>query len=98
MGNPAKVVQLVRRLHTCQAGGCLLYRKEACVMKKVLIRRCPVCASIGGHAREVEITLRRIQGLDIEIVDGFMGEFTVLVDGREVARKDGLWNFLLSRS
>ena len=31
--------------------------------------------------------LKQIQGLDVEVVDGARGEFTVLVDGQEVARK-----------
>ena len=31
--------------------------------------------------------LRREPGAKVEVVDGQKGEFTVLVDGREVARK-----------
>src|SRR5262249_41022293 len=35
----------------------------------------------------VAAALKQIQGLDVEVVDGARGEFTVLVDGQEVARK-----------
>ena len=31
--------------------------------------------------------MRQEPGLDVELVDGSRGELTVLVDGREVARK-----------
>ena len=31
--------------------------------------------------------LKRIPGLDVELIDGAKGEFTVSVDGQEVARK-----------
>ena len=58
-------------------------------MKRVLIRRCPVCDIIAGHVREVEIALRRHEGVDVEVIDGHMGEFTVMVNGVEVVRKDG---------
>jgi hypothetical protein len=33
--------------------------------------------------------LQKMPGLDVESVDGQRGEFTVLVDGREVVRKQG---------
>jgi hypothetical protein len=35
----------------------------------------------------VAATLKQTPGLDVEVADGAKGEFTVLVDGREVARK-----------
>jgi hypothetical protein len=35
----------------------------------------------------VAAALRKIPGLDVETVTGDKGEFTVLVDGQEVARK-----------
>jgi hypothetical protein len=35
----------------------------------------------------VAAALRRIQGLDVEVIDGGKGEFAVLVDEQEVARK-----------
>jgi hypothetical protein len=35
----------------------------------------------------VAAALRRLQGLDVEVVDGARGELTVLVDGRQVFRK-----------
>jgi hypothetical protein len=31
--------------------------------------------------------LKKIQGLDVQLIDGAKSEFTVSVDGREVARK-----------
>jgi hypothetical protein len=33
--------------------------------------------------------LRKQPGLDVQSVEGAKGEFTVMVDGREVARKEG---------
>jgi hypothetical protein len=33
--------------------------------------------------------LQKEPGMDVQSVDGQKGEFTVLVDGREVARKEG---------
>jgi len=35
----------------------------------------------------VAASLRKEPGLDVELIDGAKGEFTVLVDGREVLRK-----------
>jgi hypothetical protein len=35
----------------------------------------------------VAAALRQIQGLDVEVASGNRGEFSVLVDGQEVARK-----------
>jgi hypothetical protein len=35
----------------------------------------------------VAAALKGTPGLDLQLVDGQKGEFTVLVDGREVARK-----------
>jgi hypothetical protein len=35
----------------------------------------------------VAAALRSESGTEVEVVDGARGEFTVLVDGREVARK-----------
>jgi hypothetical protein len=35
----------------------------------------------------VAAALKRNGGLDVSVVDGQKGEFTVLVDGREVLRK-----------
>ena len=33
--------------------------------------------------------LRNEPGVQVDVTDGSRGEFTVLVDGREVVRKDG---------
>jgi hypothetical protein len=35
----------------------------------------------------VAAALKQIPGLDVEVADGARGEFTVLADGKEVARK-----------
>jgi hypothetical protein len=37
----------------------------------------------------VAASLRGEPGIKVDVVDGGRGEFTVTVDGREVARKDG---------
>jgi hypothetical protein len=36
----------------------------------------------------VAAALKKIPGLDVELVNGAKGELTVLVDGQEVIRKD----------
>jgi predicted Rdx family selenoprotein len=37
----------------------------------------------------VAAELRKVPGLDVQLVDGNHGEFSVLVDGRKVAEKRG---------
>jgi nitrate reductase NapAB chaperone NapD len=56
-------------------------------MSRVLIRRCPVCETIGTRTREVESALRRLGSLEVEVADGQKGELAVFVDGDEVLRK-----------
>jgi hypothetical protein len=43
---------------------------------------------VKAERRLPPIMLRRIEGVDVEVTDGHMGEFIVLMDGVEVARKD----------
>ncbi len=58
-------------------------------MKQVIIRRCPVCPNIGRLSNEVATTLKSAKDLDVKVVDGAKGEFTVEVDGREVSKLSG---------
>jgi hypothetical protein len=36
----------------------------------------------------VAATLKKIPGLDVQVANGAGGEFTILVDGQQVIRKD----------
>jgi len=58
-------------------------------MQTVTIRRCPVCGSIRQHTETTVVALRRQLGVEVEVVDGERGEFTVLMDGRVLANKKG---------
>ena len=58
-------------------------------MAKVTIRRCPVCNTIRSHADQVEAILKKEPGLQVEVVDGGKGEFSVQVDGRTVSKPRG---------
>jgi hypothetical protein len=58
-------------------------------MKQVTIRRCPVCTSIRSHTDAVVAELRRDPNLNVQVVDGAKGEFTVDVDGRTVSKLSG---------
>jgi hypothetical protein len=58
-------------------------------MNHVIIRRCPLCPTIGAHARGIAATVGDELGLYPEVADGDMGEFTVVVGGHEVYRKSG---------
>jgi len=42
---------------------------------------------IKDHAASVAAALRKEPGVSVDVIDGDRGEFTVLVDGREVIRK-----------
>lgn len=48
----------------------------------------PGLRGIREHAARVADALRRESGVDVQVVDGQKGEFTVQVDGRRVAGKD----------
>lgn len=57
-------------------------------MSTVIIRRCPVCQTIGNEAEQVEAGLKNESGSRVEVIDGQRGEFTVLVDGKVVSRME----------
>jgi len=52
----------------------------------VTIRRCPTCNNIREHTARVREMLRGDPTVPVEIEDGAKGEFTVLVNGRVVAK------------
>jgi hypothetical protein len=56
-------------------------------MKKVTIRQCPVLAGTREYAAGLAAALKREPGVEVDVVEGDMGETTVMVDGRTVARK-----------
>jgi hypothetical protein len=58
-------------------------------MKQVTIRRCPVCQNIRGLTDEVTAALKTDTDLNVRVVDGAKGEFTVEVDGRKVSGPSG---------
>ena len=58
-------------------------------MKTVTIRRCPVCSSIRSHTDAVVAELRRDSNLNVQVVDGSKGEFSVELDGRPVHKLIG---------
>lgn len=58
-------------------------------MKKVTIRRCPVCANIRSLTDSVTAQLQGDKNLNVMVVDGAKGEFTVEVDGRQVFKPSG---------
>jgi hypothetical protein len=54
-------------------------------MRTLIIRRCPVCETIKAHTLQVAQALRQ-EGLDVEVVDGTRGEFSVWAGDLEIAR------------
>jgi hypothetical protein len=56
-------------------------------MKTVTITRCPMCPEIKGHTQQVVDGLRNEPNTRVVVKDGAKGEFSIHVDGREVARK-----------
>lgn len=54
-------------------------------MKTVTIHRCPVSEAIKAHTDEVAHVLRN-EGLEVMVVDGNRGEFSVLLGEMELAR------------
>jgi hypothetical protein len=57
-------------------------------MKHVTIRECPFNGSIRKHAAKLASVLRKQIGAQVEVIDGYRGELTVLVDWEMVAQKD----------
>jgi hypothetical protein len=58
-------------------------------MKQVIIRRCPVCPNIGSLTDSVVAALKNEEDVQVQVVDGAKGEFTIEVDGRKVATPKG---------
>jgi hypothetical protein len=55
-------------------------------MPQVTIRRCPICPTIRAHTDEVATALNKEPGMKVKVDNG---EFTVMVNGRIVAQKQG---------
>jgi hypothetical protein len=58
-------------------------------MRKIIIRRCPVCEQIGDRADELTAALRAEQDVDILVEDGEKGEFNIEADGRRIDTRRG---------
>lgn len=58
-------------------------------MKQVTIHRCPVCPNIGGLTDSAVAELENEKDVQVQVVDGAKGEFTVEVDGRKVVAPKG---------
>lgn len=58
-------------------------------MRNVTIRRCPTCSNIGSRVDELKTALGNDQDLNVTVVDGNKGEFTVDVDGRRIKGANG---------
>ena len=58
---------------------------------KVMIHRCPVCPLIGSHAAHQATALRRELGAQVQVLDGYRGEYTVTADGRVIAETIRGW-------
>jgi hypothetical protein len=58
-------------------------------VRTVTIQRCPTCPNIGSHTEQLVDELRKDPDLQVDIVDGSQGEFSVEVDGREINARTG---------
>jgi hypothetical protein len=58
---------------------------------RVTIHRCPVCPLIGAQAADQASALRREPGIQVQVIDGYRGEYTISVDGRVIAEMVGSW-------
>ena len=58
-------------------------------MRKVIIRRCPVCLSIRKHTGQLVSELRDDTDTSVDVVDGNKGEFMVEANGRKINGKMG---------
>jgi hypothetical protein len=58
-------------------------------MSQVIIRRCPVCPTIGARTDEVAAVLQKEPGVTVTVENGQKGQFTVEVNGQIVAQKHG---------
>jgi len=55
----------------------------------VVIKRCPVCPSIGSQVEGIAAALRNDMHVVASIEDGARGELSVYVDGSPVIQKHG---------
>ena len=58
-------------------------------MPQVTIRRCPICPTIRAHTDEIVTALNKEPGMRVNVLNGDQGEFTVVVNGQNVAQKHG---------
>jgi hypothetical protein len=58
---------------------------------RVTIHRCPADPWIGEHAACQATALRRELGVEVQVLDGYPGEYTVSADGRVLAEKNRDW-------
>lgn len=58
-------------------------------MKNVTIHRCPTCSNIGNHADQLASELKKDSNVNVNVVDGAKGQFTVEVDGRSIDATSG---------
>ena len=58
-------------------------------MKQLLIRRCPTTPNIKALANQIAEVLHDDPDLNIYIVDGDIGEFTMKTNGRLISEKVG---------
>ena len=58
-------------------------------MKNVTIHRCPVCDTIKDHTNQLVAELKKDQNLNVTVIDGSKGEFSIDVDGRRIDGKSG---------
>jgi hypothetical protein len=58
---------------------------------RVTIHRCPVCPVIGTQAANQATALRRELGIEVQVLDGYRGEYTVTANGRVIAEKTCDW-------
>jgi len=64
-------------------------RERFAPVKKVIVRRCRDCPVIRQQTAKLRAVLKKEPGLMLEIVDGWPGQFAVLVNGTLVAQKFG---------
>lgn len=58
-------------------------------MKNVTIHRCPVCDTIKDRTNQLVAELKKDQNLNVTVVDGTKGEFSIEVDGRRIDGNSG---------
>lgn len=58
-------------------------------MKNVTIHRCPTCDSIKAQTDQLVADLKKDQNLNVSVVDGATGEFSIEVDGKRIDGKSG---------